>query len=84
METLEFVVELHKTEEKGKVMENSYAMFQIIETVGRSQIFFYRKNPVLESVFDKVAGLKRSATFLKRDSTIMDKIYEKDSSFHVK
>ena len=40
METLEFAVELRKKEEKDKVMENSYARFQIREAVGRSQMFF--------------------------------------------
>ena len=40
METSEFAVELRKKEEKYNVMENSYAMFQIREAAGRSQIFF--------------------------------------------
>ena len=40
MENSEFVVELRKIEEKDNVMENSYAMFQIREAVGRSQMFF--------------------------------------------
>ena len=73
-------VELHKIEEKDNVMENLYAMLQIKEAVGRSQMFFEtgalknlanftKKNPVLESLFNKVAGLKRSETLLKRDSS---------------
>ena len=40
METWEFDVELRKKEEEHNVMENSYAMFQIREAVGRSQMFF--------------------------------------------
>ena len=40
METSEFYVELRKKEEQHNVMENSYAMFQIREAVGRSQMFF--------------------------------------------
>ena len=40
METLEFAVELRKIEEKYNVTENSHAMFQISEAVGRSQMFF--------------------------------------------
>ena len=73
-------VELHKIEEKDNVMENSYAMFQIREAVGHLQKFFKigvlknlanftKKNPVLESLFNKVAELKRSETLLKRDSS---------------
>ena len=72
-------VDLRKIEEKDNAMENSYAMFQIREAVGRSQISFKigvfknlanftKKNPVLESLFNKVAELKRSETLLKRDS----------------
>ena len=67
-------------EGKGNVMENSYAMFQIREAVGCWQMFFKigvlknlanltKKNPVLKSLFNKVAGLKRSETLLKRDSS---------------
>ena len=40
METSEFVVELRKMEEKYKVMENSYAMFQTREAVSCWQILF--------------------------------------------
>ena len=40
METSEFALELRKKEEKDKVMENFYAMFQIREAVGRLQMFF--------------------------------------------
>ena len=40
METWESDVELRKKEEEHNVMENSYAMFQIREAVGRSQMFF--------------------------------------------
>ena len=40
METLEFAVELRKIEEKDNVMENSYALFQIREAAGLSQMFF--------------------------------------------
>ena len=47
METSEFYVELRKKEEQHNVMENSYAMFQIREAVGRSQMFF--KIGVLEN-----------------------------------
>ena len=72
-------MELRRVEEKDQVI-NSNAMFHIREAVGRSQRFFKigvlkffckfrRKVPVLESLFNKVAGLKRSATLLKRDST---------------
>ena len=79
METSEFAVELRKIEEKDNVMENSYAIFQIREAVGRSQMFFKtcvlknfaiakeNSSVRLESLFNKVAGLKRSATLLKRD-----------------
>ena len=65
-------MELGKEEEKDNVMENSYTMFQIREAAGRSQMFligvrqvflkFHKKNPVLESLFNKFARLKRSAT----------------------
>ena len=72
-------MELRRVEEKDQVI-NSNVMFHIREAVGRSQRFFkigvlkffckfHRKVPVLESLFNKVAGLKRSATLLKRDST---------------
>ena len=40
METSKFAVELRKKEEKDNVMEKLYAMFQIREAVGRSQMFF--------------------------------------------
>ena len=50
-------------------MENSYPMFQIREAVGHLQMFFklgvlksfqiLREKSVLESHFEKVAGLKR-------------------------
>ena len=69
-------MELRKIEEKGKVMENSYAVFQIREAVGRSQMFFKigllkisqtsQETPVLESLFNKIAGLKRP-NILKTD-----------------
>ena len=39
METSEFAVELHKTEEEDNVMENWYVLFQIREAVGRSEVF---------------------------------------------
>ena len=39
METSEFAVELHKTEEKDNVMENLYVLFQIREAVSRSEVF---------------------------------------------
>ena len=74
METSEFAVELCKTEEKDNVMENLYVLFQIREAVSRSEVFqevflkfckFHSKNPVLESLFDKVKGLKKSATLSK-------------------
>ena len=39
METSEFAVELHKTEEKDNVMKNSYVLFQIREAVGHSEVF---------------------------------------------
>ena len=79
METLEFAVELRKKEEKDKVMENSYARFQIREAVGRSQMFFKigilknflrisQEKSWLQYLFNKVAGMKRSATLLKKDS----------------
>ena len=53
--------------------------FKIRETVVRSQMFFKlgvlknfenftEKTPVLDSLFDNLAGLKKSATLLKRDS----------------
>ena len=72
-------MKLRKIEGKEKVMENSYAMFQIRQAVGLPQMFFKigllknfanftGKHPMLESLFDKVAGLKRPATLLKRDS----------------
>ena len=51
-ETSEFAVELRKTEEKDKVIENSYAMFQIREAVDLSQMFF------------KIGLLKSFANFL--------------------
>ena len=80
METLEFAIELRtKEEEKDNVMENLYTMSQIREAISRSQMFFkigveisqefHKKNPVLESLLNKVAGLKRSATLFKRDSS---------------
>ena len=47
METSEYAVEVRKIEEKHNVMENSYAMFQIREAVGRLQMFF--KIGVLEN-----------------------------------
>ena len=47
METSEYAVEVRKIEEKDNVMENSYAMFQIREAVGRLQMFF--KIGVLEN-----------------------------------
>ena len=47
METSEYAVEVRKIEEKDNVMENSYAMFQIREVVGRLQMFF--KIGVLEN-----------------------------------
>ena len=61
-------------------MVNAYAMFHIREAVSCLQMFFkigalkifckyHRKTPVLEPFFNKVAGLKRSANLLKRDST---------------
>ena len=48
METSEYAVEVRKIEEKDNVMENSYAMFQIREAVGRLQMFF--KIGVLENL----------------------------------
>ena len=39
METSEFTVELHKTEEKDNAMENLYVLFQIREAVGHSEVF---------------------------------------------
>ena len=48
METSEYAVEVRKIEEKHNVMENSYAMFQIREAVGRLQMFF--KIGVLENL----------------------------------
>ena len=72
METSEFAVELRKKEKKDKFMENSYAMFQIREAVGRLQMLFkiskefHKKNPVLGSLFNKAAGLKRKNFIQKR------------------
>ena len=37
---MEFAVELRKIEEKDNVIENLYAIFQISEAVGSSQMFF--------------------------------------------
>ena len=72
-------MKLHKLEEKDNVMENLYAMFHIREAVGRLQMFFkirvlknlanFTKKILLQSLLDKVAGLKRSETLLKRDSS---------------
>ena len=80
MKTSEFSVELRKKEEKYNVTEKSCGMLQIREGVGRSQQFFkigvlkssyefHKKSPVIESLFNNVAGLKRSAILLKRDSS---------------
>ena len=80
MESSEFAAELRKIQEKDNVMENSYAMFQIREAVGHSQILlkkkvflkiriFHNESPVLEFLFHKDAGLKKSATLFKRDSS---------------
>ena len=38
--TSEFAVELPKIEEKDNVIENLYAVFQIREAVGRTQMIF--------------------------------------------
>ena len=57
-----------------------YAIFQIREAVSCSQMFvkigvlknffkFYKENPAWESLFNNVAGLKRSVTLLKRVSS---------------
>ena len=60
---------------RNDVIENSDAMFQTREAVGHLQMFYqigvrcFLRNPVLESLFNKVAGLKSSATLLKRNST---------------
>ena len=54
METSEFAVELPKIEEKDNVMENWYAIFQIREAVGRSQMFF------------KLGALKNFANFKRK------------------
>ena len=44
MESSEFAVELRKIQEKDNVMENSYAMFQIREAVGHSQILLKKRS----------------------------------------
>ena len=72
-------MKLHKLEEKDNVMENLYAMFHIREAVGRLEMFFkirvlknlanFTKKILLQSLLNKVAGLKRSETLLKRDSS---------------
>ena len=54
METSEFAVELRKIEEEDNVMENSYAMFQMREAVGRSQMLF------------KIGILKNFANFTRK------------------
>ena len=74
METLEFAVELRKTVEKDNVMENSYAMFQIREAsvvrrCSSKQVFLKFSQISQEKSCVGVAGLKRSATLLKRDSS---------------
>ena len=43
MESSEFAAELRKIQEKDNVMENSYAMFQIREAVGHSQILLKKR-----------------------------------------
>ena len=71
--TTEFAVKLRKIEEKD-VIQNAYTMVQVREVVGRSRMFLkisqvLKKNPVLESLFNKVIGLKRSVILSKRDSS---------------
>ena len=77
METSEFAVELHKTEEKD-VIEKLYVLFQTEKQSVVQKFFkigvlkfckFHRKNPVLESLFNKVARLEKFATLSKRDSS---------------
>ena len=62
METSEYAVELNKVEEKDNVMENSYAIFQIREAVGRSQMSSSRSQ-----TFFKIGVLKNVANFTGRD-----------------
>ena len=57
METSKFGLELRKIEEKDNVMEKSYALFQIRETVARSQIFFKI------GVFKNFANFKRKILY---------------------
>ena len=77
METSEFAVELRKKEEKDKVLENSYAMFQIREAVGRLQMLFkiskefHKKNPVLGSFLIKLQGSKEKTLFKRDFSTVV-------------
>ena len=60
-----------KKEEKDSVMESLYAMFQIREAVGRSQMFFKMGAlKIFLRISQGVGGLKRSATLVKRDSSI--------------
>ena len=80
METSESAVELGEIEEKGNAMGNLYVMFQIREAVSRLQIFVkkdllknfanFTRQILRESLFNKAAGLKRSAILLKRDSSV--------------
>ena len=49
-------------------------MVQVREVVGRSLMFLkilqvLKKNPVLESLFNKVIGLKKTGILSKRDSS---------------
>ena len=72
-------MELPKIDKKDNVMENSCAMFQIREAVGKQMFFkigvlknfanFTGKILCWSLFYNKVSGLKRSATLLKRDSS---------------
>ena len=75
METSEFAVK-----KKDSAIDNLYSILQIKEAVGCLQIFFKidllknfanftKKNTVSKSLFNKVVGLQKFATLLKRDSS---------------